>query len=200
MGIINKNRIIPNIDDILSFLDEVFSNHSISKTDYILYKNRVNGEYYNQVRKTFPCLTIIHRDMKASYITGPVILKEDLDSIPVSILDTFKAESFQLFGYIPLPFSGNFSQKIIPIHIYDVYHCFNYDFLRTNYHHICHLDNIYNFPFYHVCTNKAKDISRRNYLFSPIAVARSLYLEYQKVDNGGVFELECYPHGGDYNE
>lgn len=193
MNIINPLGICPKatIDEALRVLDKNCNIEFQSKKQYQRYKIAVIKQF-EKVIEEFPLMKIVHRQKQASYIFGYNIKKEDLD---YTLMDEkyFRSFGMCIFGYIP-PFDPSFDVKAVEI--YDIYNCINYSYLSTLL--ICHLDNVNNYPFVHICTNKSVEITINNFLYTPVAVSLRLYMEYRNVDNGGEFRIDCHPHGGSY--
>ena len=175
-------------------LDKDYCNFK-NKDFYKKYRKLVDYNFKREVLPRFPLLKIYHRYMKPSYIVGFNILKETIDDINPSQSDYYKYGLY-MFAYIP-----NYNAKLRrqeAARIYDVWEFIDYKHLINNYVDICHLDNVENYDFYHICTNKSEEINDINFIFTPISVARTLYVEYRHVDQGGEFRLKCHEHGGDY--
>lgn len=178
----------------LDQLDNYFCNFK-NKDFYKKYLKLVKSNFKKEVLPRFPLLKIVHRYLKPSYIYGYNILKETLDDINPSESDYYK------YGIYMLAYILNYNpikKRQEAARIYDYCRFIDSKFLTTHHNDICHIDNVENLEFYHICTNKSAEINQTNFIYTPIAVARTLYVEYLYVDNGGQFRLDCYEHGGDY--
>lgn len=181
-----------SIEDAILLLDDNHKNFK-SEKDYFRYRNCVDKQF-KYVQNTFPLLKIYHRKKKPSYIIGYTVKQFDIDYTFLNELD-YWSFGICIFGYVA-PFDSR--KDVAATEIYDLYNFINYKYLHDEKFPICHLDNKNKYPFLHICTNKSKDISIVNFIYTPVSVAHRIYMEYRNVDNGGVFRLECYPHGGEY--
>ena len=177
---------------------EQFDNHFESfknKDFYKKYLKLVKNNFKKEVLPRFPLLKIVHRYLKPSYIYGYNIMKETIDDLDPLEGDYHKYGMY-ILAYIPNYNSAKKRQEAA--RIYDYCNFIDFKFLMANHSSICHLDNVENLSYNHICTNKSAEINEINFIYTPIAVARTLYIEYLHVDNGGEFRLDCYEHGGDY--
>ena len=190
-----QNRFLRNVpEDFIETLDQKYS-HFKNKDFYHKYLNNVARNYKKMVSSRFPLLTIVHRKMKPSYVYGYNIPREVLEELNLTEKE-YANYGICILAYIP---GYNVEKKRQEAaRVYDYCRFINYDYLFANHRDICHLDNVENYPFYHICTNKAAEINEENFIYTPIAVARTLYIEYMRVDNGEQFRLECHEHGGEY--
>lgn len=167
-----------------------------SKSEYKRYKDLISKNYDKFIKCKFPHIELKHVYLKPSYLIGNLIENDVASLFNVESLDYYKY-GLSCVAIIPkeiLKFDGTSAV------VFDIFNRINFSYLYNFHLDICHLDHAYGSEVCHICTNKARDINKDNYLLVPLSIANLLYIEYIKVDKGKKFELNCYEHGGLYYE
>ncbi len=181
---LGDRKIISNSNEFDKTLMEKIKLENIEDEEYIAYCNSFLG-LTKRIKDRFPLLkfTLLPTKEKAlAYIKGDLCDREHFENYGQKYMRKNNM-SFPIFAILPLDYRSK------GIRVFDACNRINQKQIPNEYLHFNEKNEI--------CTHKPIDITPENAVIDVLQSAWHLYIEYQKFERTGRFDLNCYPHGGD---